>query len=305
MTTARLTRSREDYLKALFALDGGSRAVTVTQVARRLHVSLPSATNMLARLARETLVTRAARGEARLTPLGQRRALETLRRHRVLETFLVRALGLDWAEAHEDAEVLEHAVSDRVLDAMDRALGHPHEDPHGHPIPDRRGRIARRALVTIASLAPGVPAVVREVGDGDRAFMARCRRAGLVPGARVSVTGQGDALEVAGARLAVPPARFSGVLVEPAAKAARRARASTGAASSASSPIAVAASGASSRRAVAASGAASRSAVAASGASSRRASAASPIASAASGASSRRAGASSRRASAASGRKLR
>jgi DtxR family Mn-dependent transcriptional regulator len=225
MTTSRLTRSREDYLKALFALEGGTRAVQVTPLAKRLHVTAPSATNMLARLAREGLVTRAARGEARLTALGLRRALQTLRRHRVLETYLVQALGLDWAAAHDEAEVLEHAVSDAVLDAMDRQLGRPHEDPHGHPIPDRRGRMVQRALVTLTALPAGAVAVVREVGDGDRAFMARCRRAGLVPGAHVRVLEGGAALEVGGRRLAAAAARFAGVRVEPLAGVTRRRRA--------------------------------------------------------------------------------
>ena len=225
MTTARLTRSREDYLKALFALEGGTRAVQVTPLAKRLHVSAPSATNMLARLAREGLVTRAARGQARLTALGSRRALQTLRRHRVLETYLVQALGLDWAAAHDEAEVLEHAVSDAVLDAMDRQLGRPHEDPHGHPIPDRRGRLAQRALVTLTALPAGAVAVVREVGDGDGAFMARCRRAGLVPGAHVRVLDGGATLEVGGRRLAAAAARFAGVRVEPLAGVTRRRRA--------------------------------------------------------------------------------
>src|SRR5690349_7610598 len=141
MSMTRLTRSREDYLKALFALDDGARAVPVGELARRLAVSPPSVTNMLARLAREGLVEHVRRVGGRLTPSGRRRALETIRRHRLLETFLVGALALDWAEAHEDAEVLEHAVSDRVLDAIERLMGHPTEDPHGHPIPDRHGRV--------------------------------------------------------------------------------------------------------------------------------------------------------------------
>lgn len=187
-TTRRLTRSREDYLKALFALEGERRDVTVTDLSRRLGVTAPSATNMLDRLAAEALVTRARRGESRLTPLGRRRALETVRRHRLLETFLVRALGLDWADAHEDAEVLEHHVSDRVLEALDRHMAHPTEDPHGHPIPDRHGRLPRRALEPLSTLGAGEAAVVREIRDRELRRMSRWKQAGLVPGARVHVT---------------------------------------------------------------------------------------------------------------------
>jgi DtxR family Mn-dependent transcriptional regulator len=214
-----LSRSREDYLKALLEL-GEPRGTTVTvgALARRLGVSPPSATNMLARLAGERLVTREARGGARLTAEGRRRATAMLRRHRLIETFLVRVLGLDWSDVHDDAEVLEHAVSDRVLAALERVMGHPAEDPHGHPIPDPRGRIARRALVPLASLAAGERATVRELRDRDRRRLARWKRDGLLPGAGVRVL-SADAdgvhtLEVAGRRCVAGRDGLDGVLVQ-------------------------------------------------------------------------------------------
>jgi DtxR family Mn-dependent transcriptional regulator len=216
---ARLTRSREDYLKALFALDVGQRPVPVGALARRLVVSPPSVTNMLARLAGEGLVEHLRRTGARLTAEGRRRALETVRRHRLLETFLVGTLALDWSEAHEDAEVLEHAVSDRVLAALERLMGYPTEDPHGHLIPDRRGRLPRRALVPLASLGPGARCVVREIRDRDRRRMARWKQGGLLPGARVRVLGaDADAgvhtLEVSGHRLVAGRDALDGIMVE-------------------------------------------------------------------------------------------
>ncbi|HEV2106565.1 MAG TPA: metal-dependent transcriptional regulator [Candidatus Eisenbacteria bacterium] len=214
-----LTRSREDYLKALFAL-AGAGAAPVGALARRLGVSPPSVTNMLGRLARAGLVTRAVRGGSRLTPRGRRAALATVRRHRLVETFLVRVLKLDWAEAHDDAEVLEHHVSDRVLAALDRLMAHPREDPHGHPIPDRRGRLARRTLAPLAALPSGAAAVIREIRDRDGRRMARWKRAGLVPGARVRMRAA-DAetglyrIEIAGrGRLVSGGAGLEGVLVE-------------------------------------------------------------------------------------------
>jgi len=215
----RLTRSREDYLKALYALDGASHAVTVGELARRLCVSPPSATNMLDRLAREALVTRARRGEARLTGPGKRRALDTLRRHRLLETFLVSVLGLDWAEAHEDAEVLEHGVSDRVLAAIEKLLEFPTEDPHGHPIPDRHGRLPRRALVSLVSIPQGHRAVVREIRDRDQRRMTRWKQSGLVPGAEVRMREanlEDDVfeVEVAGRRIVAGSEGLDGILVE-------------------------------------------------------------------------------------------
>jgi DtxR family Mn-dependent transcriptional regulator len=219
VATTRLTRSREDYLKALFALDDGARAVPVRELAQRLAVSPPSVTNMLSRLASEGLVEHVRRVGGRLTALGRKRALETVRRHRLLETFLVGALALDWAEAHEDAEVLEHAVSDRVLDAIERLMGHPTEDPHGHPIPDRHGRVPRRALVPLASLEAGARATVREIRDRDRRRMERWQRNGLTPGARVRVVdadraGGVHTLEVRGRRLVTGAEALDGVLVE-------------------------------------------------------------------------------------------
>lgn len=217
---AALTHSRQDYLKALHDL-GGEAPVTVTALARRLGVSAPSVTNMLARLADERLVRLHRRGAAQLSADGEREALRMVRRHRILETFLVNVLGLDWADVHEDAEVLEHHVSDRVLDAIDRLCGHPSEDPHGHPIPDRRGRIARRALVPLASLRAGERAVVREIRDRDVRRMARWKQAGLVPGAAVRMREVREAdgvleIEVAGAAFVSAGEGVDGVLVEAA-----------------------------------------------------------------------------------------
>jgi DtxR family transcriptional regulator, Mn-dependent transcriptional regulator len=180
-----LTRSREDYLKALYALATDAEPVAPSRLAARLGVSAPSVTNMLARLAGEGLVTHARRSGARLTARGRREALRMVRRHRILETFLVQVLGFDWSEVHEDAEVLEHHISDRVLEAIDRLVGHPEEDPHGHPIPDLSGRIRARRLMPLSGLAAGERAVVREIRDADVRRMARWKLAGLVPGAAV------------------------------------------------------------------------------------------------------------------------
>jgi len=216
--TPSLTRSRQDYLKALLQL-ADIAPVPVTTLARHLGVSAPSVTNMLARLADERLVSLHHRGAARLSPEGEREALRMVRRHRILETFLVRALGLDWSDVHEDAEVLEHHVSDRVLDALDRFMHHPTEDPHGHPIPDARGRVARRSLAPIGMLPTGARAVVREIRDRDRARMTRWKQAGLVPGAELVVRTANRAddvfvLEVAGRRLVTGSEGLDGVLVQ-------------------------------------------------------------------------------------------
>jgi len=182
---SRLSRSQQDYLKALYSLGPGGEVVATSSLATRLGVSAPSVTKMLGRLAEERLVRHAPRAGARLTEKGRRIALDMVRRHRILETFLVRVLGLDWSEVHEDAEVLEHHISDRVLEAIDRLVGHPDEDPHGHPIPDRSGKLRRRRLTPVTSMAVGRRATVRELGDADVRRMARWKEIGLVPGARV------------------------------------------------------------------------------------------------------------------------
>jgi len=217
--TRSVTRARQDYVKALYALGGDRVNVTTSAIAVRLQVSAPSATNMLRRLAADGLVLLAPGIGARLSAAGRRTALEMVRRHRILEAFLVRVLGLDWAVVHEDAEVLEHHVSPRVVEAIDRFMGHPAEDPHGHPIPDRRGRLPRRALVPLPSLAAGARATVRELRDVDGRRLPRWKAAGLVPGAPIRVRDVRPLddvfeIEVAGRRLAIGSEGLAGVMVE-------------------------------------------------------------------------------------------
>ncbi|HEY7726868.1 MAG TPA: metal-dependent transcriptional regulator [Candidatus Eisenbacteria bacterium] len=182
-----LTRSRQDYLKALYTLGPGGQSVATSKLARQLAVSAPSVTNMLGKLAIERLVAYTPRGGAQLTRQGRRLALDMVRRHRILETFLVRVLGLDWAEVHEDAEILEHHISEKVLAAIDRLVGHPVEDPHGHPIPDSSGRMVRRSLTSLALLERGARATVREIRGVHDARLSRWKELGLVPGARIRV----------------------------------------------------------------------------------------------------------------------
>lgn len=216
---SRLTRSRQDYLKALYALAPSDETVPTSRLALQLGVSAPSVTAMLGRLSAERLVTHSPRAGARLTARGRREALEIVRRHRILETFLVKVLGLDWSEVHADAEVLEHHISDRVLGAIDRLVGHPNEDPHGHPIPDARGRVPRRALVPLATVPRGGRATVREIRDVDVRRMARWKQVGLVPGADVrmrEVNPMDDVfeLEVGGRRMVTGSEGLDGVLVQ-------------------------------------------------------------------------------------------
>ena len=214
-----LTRSRQDYLKALFALSPTGEAVPTSRLAAHLGVKPPSVTNMVAQLADAGLVSHSPRAGARLTVRGRREALNIVRRHRILEAFLVGVLGLDLADVHEDAEVLEHHVSDRLLEAIDRFLKRPTEDPHGHPIPDAKGHLAKRALLPLAALAKGARATVREIDDEDAARLARWREIGLVPGAAVLVRDVRPLdgvveLEVTGRRHVTSISSLDGILVQ-------------------------------------------------------------------------------------------
>jgi DtxR family Mn-dependent transcriptional regulator len=214
-----ISRSQQDYLKALYLLAEEGLPVTTSRLAAHLGVKAPSVTNMIARLAQDGLVRHSPRAGARLTARGRREALRIVRRHRILETFLVRVLGLDWSQVHDDAEILEHHISDRVLDAIDRLTGHPSEDPHGHLIPDATGRLAHRSLVPLGALHEGALAVVREIQDADGGRLARWQEIGLVPGATVRVRGVRAAegtveIEVAGRRHVTGAAAIAGVMVD-------------------------------------------------------------------------------------------
>ena len=135
---APLTRQAEDYLKAIHALEHSSAPTGTNDIAARLGIAAPSVSGMLRRLARHGLVKVERYRGARLTAAGRREALLLIRRHRVIETYLVERLGFVGDEVHEEAERLEHAASDRLIARMADALGHPTRDPHGQRIPGPR-----------------------------------------------------------------------------------------------------------------------------------------------------------------------
>ncbi|MGQ0613312.1 MAG: metal-dependent transcriptional regulator [Planctomycetaceae bacterium] len=184
-TTDARSSSQQDYLKAVFHLGRGGRRVLTTELARFLGVSKPSVTAMLKKLGEEGLVEYSPRQGVVLSGAGSMVAMRVVRRHRLVEAFLVRFLGLDWSEVHEEAEVLEHHLSDRMVEAIDRALGHPTEDPHGHPIPDASGSMRERPLQPLARMRAGEKGVVREVRTNDAERLHRFKELGLVPGAKV------------------------------------------------------------------------------------------------------------------------
>ncbi len=195
MSSAPLSRSAEDYLKAVYELNSRGGAAGTGDLARALDVQPASVTGMIRRLALEGLVDHVPYRGVRLTERGARIALQVLRRHRILETFLVCRLGYAWDDVHDEAERMEHAVSDTLVERMATVLGHPVTDPHGAPIPSRGGRIDPTPWCTLAEVPAGRCARVRSVSDEDPDQLRYFQSVGLVPDAQIEVRRTGQAHE--------------------------------------------------------------------------------------------------------------
>lgn len=181
------TAAVQDYLKAIHHRGGADTAVSSKDIADDLKVSAPSVHGMVKRLVEAGWIDYSRSTGAKLTAAGVAEARRVIRRHRLIELFLTKVLGLDWSEVDAEAEALEHAISPRLEQAIAAHLGEPLEDPHGHPIPSAAGEVRHRELKSLAEFAPGQAAVVREVPDDDPARLRHWRQHGLVPGARVLV----------------------------------------------------------------------------------------------------------------------
>lgn len=181
------TPAVEDYLKAIYQLSEAGAAVSTSAIAERLGVAAGSVTGMLKRLAEQGLVEHVRYYGTRLTGDGAENAIRTIRRHRVLELFLVEVLGYTWDRVHEEAERLEHAVTDEMIDRMANVLGGPAEDPHGAPIPASHGEFSETRYMSLAELEPGMRAVLRRVPDESGEALRYLASLDLVPGADVEV----------------------------------------------------------------------------------------------------------------------
>ncbi len=182
--------ARENYLKTIFELQSARQAdapVAIGVLAKALGVTPGTVTGMAKKLASEKLIRYQAYEGLRLTAKGQEVAISILRRHRILELFLVEVVGLDWSEVHEEAERLEHAVSDRVLAGLDRMLGFPELDPHGDPIPTADGKIARLPQTSLADSQAGDRCVVARVLDESKPFLQYIGSIGLKPGTPICI----------------------------------------------------------------------------------------------------------------------
>ncbi len=184
------TSTVENYVKQIYLQqqERGTDLLPMGQLATVMNVVPGTATAMVKTLAESGLVQYEPRGGIRLTEGGTRLALHVLRRHRIIEAFLVDVLGLDWSEVHDEAELLEHVVSDKVLDRMDALLNHPQYDPHGDPIPTSQGDIAEQSISQMIDCKAGDQAIVARVSDQDPEFLQYIERHGLIPGTQIYVT---------------------------------------------------------------------------------------------------------------------
>ena len=215
-----LTRSVEDYLKAIYQLSPEGRPASTSEIASLLALSPPSVTGMVKRLSEHGLLEHVPYRGVQLTEQGRRAALRMVRRHRLIEAYLVEFLGYSWDTVHEEAERLEHAASDQLVDRMAVAIGEPKVDPHGAPIPTRDGAVDETEYTSLAELAIGVPGLVLRVADEDPAMLRYLAELSVVPGKRIIVKarepyGGPITLAVGRQEISIGPALAAHVLTAP------------------------------------------------------------------------------------------
>ena len=204
-----LTQSQEDYLKALFDLGGSAKSVSNSQLARHLHVSSPSVTEMVEKLDRLGLLRHDRYHGTTLTKTGEAVAVEMIRHHRLLETFMVEKMGYGWDEVHEEAERLEHVISELMEARISDALGHPALDPHGDPIPDAVGTVRLRPYNSLMEARAGAQVTVRRVSDRNSEVLRTAQELGLRLNAKLEVLAESTfdgpiSIRVGGRRRLVP-----------------------------------------------------------------------------------------------------
>ncbi|WP_125133109.1 metal-dependent transcriptional regulator [Microbacterium sp. 10M-3C3] len=183
----------DDYLKTIYAhTEWQDERITPSQLAAVLGLAPSSVTEMVQKLAAQGFVTHRPYGPIALTAAGERRAAAVVRRHRLIETWLVQEFGYGWDEVHDEAEVLEHALSDRLLEGIDERLGRPRFDPHGDAIPDAAGRVDRAAFVLLGAAAAGHAGRVLRVSDRDPDLLRALVDAGVDVGHEVEVGAEGS-----------------------------------------------------------------------------------------------------------------
>ena len=186
--STRSSISTEDYLKGIYRLAGETdEFATTNAIAESLGISAPSVTGMLKKLAQSRLVQHSPYHGVRLTAAGRSRAVKILRRHRLVELFLHKCLRMNWDEIHQEAEVLEHALSERLESRIDEWLGHPRFDPHGAPIPDAAGNITPRNVLKLSEIEARRDAIVAQVMGQDAELLSYFEERRIFPNRRITV----------------------------------------------------------------------------------------------------------------------
>ena len=182
-----LSEPVEDYLKVIFELESADGTAGTNEIATELGIAPASVSGMIRRLAEQGWIAHERYRGVRLTRAGKRAALRTIRRHRVIEAYLTTALGYPWDRVHDEAERLEHAASDELIDRMAAAIGEPSTDPHGAPIPTREGTIAEERFASLATVPVGKRVRIQRVGDRDAEQLRYLAEIGITPGRHVEV----------------------------------------------------------------------------------------------------------------------
>lgn len=180
------TSTVENYLKAILRLQEGNEVATVGRIADELGVTPGTVTTMMRNLSDDGLIDYIPRKGLKLRPAGKKAALRVVRRHRLIELFLVEVMELDWSEVHDEAEILEHVVSTRLVDRMDEMLGHPTHDPHGDPIPGKDGKMPMTSMQSLSTAEPGMYRIAR-VSDEDSNLLEWLDGKGLQIGENVEL----------------------------------------------------------------------------------------------------------------------
>lgn len=182
-----ISRAMEDYLKTIYQLDTCGGKVATSQLAQQMSCSAASVTNMLQKLSELKLVRYTPYQGVTLTEAGRKVALEVIRHHRLLETYLQEVLGYSWDKVHDEAEELEHVISEEFEDRIDKALGHPTRDPHGHPIPSKEGLVPTESFESLWDVADGRKVRVGLVSDRDPEVLRYLASIGIYPRVKISV----------------------------------------------------------------------------------------------------------------------
>jgi len=176
-----ITQAIQDYLKVIYKIEETGGSPTTNIIAERLNVTQPSVTGMTKKLAEMNLITYTPYQGVQLTEAGRKIALEVIRHHRLLELYLARAMGYSWDRVHQEAEKLEHFISEEFEERMDEILGNPNSDPHGAPIPTKDGSIAERKLAALTSIPVGQTVRIKQISDRDSEKLCYLAGIGIYP----------------------------------------------------------------------------------------------------------------------------